>query len=565
MSINYQEYELNEYNEKPWYDREIDLFKTIIDKIPAAAVNNFDYLSKYTDLEEAISVIGGNEISLIIDKETTIVNNLTIPENIDLCNFYMGSIITINEGIRLVINKMSARPNFMIFSCAIGDQPAIKIPEIYPEWYGAVNDTATDSSAAIQKALDSFYFNGSTICYGGEVPLYYKYGVKNQIKIRQSGIKLTSKMYSLSGNIEGCAELVAMADFAGNRTICFSGDTYTAGSISVTINGTTVTQNYDTDKHTTLTALAGKVALITGVYSLIDKGIDYYQTEMHCFELEPERDIVLDITIDTNDITGDMYGYVSDTSYMVKMEASSILYLRDNQQIENIRFNANKICSYCVYYESTGVHGEPIEARANKYGIIKNCTFWLYNFIGLIVGEYSEDDTPYNGSVSMCSISNCMFSGWGEGFWDIYVNSQNCALVKFDDIICTSANRAGHNIYNVSGKTVFTNLITSGSFTSSIYCYELVSVFGWKSDCSILYYAQDIDDTIYNLHAVTISDVDHNLPTNYSHYEVISFEGKLDSINLSNIRISGSINFGNTNSRLVNASNIYFYLVDDLS
>lgn len=76
--------------------------------------------------------------------------------------------------------------------------------------------------------------------------------------------------------------------------------TFTAGSISATINGTVITQAWGTDKNTTMTALAAAIqAGGVGVYSAV------YNSGAHTITLL-SRNTGLTVTVDVSGITGTM-------------------------------------------------------------------------------------------------------------------------------------------------------------------------------------------------------------------------------------------------------------------
>jgi hypothetical protein len=69
MSFTYHAYELNQYLESPWYDREIGLFEAIIDKLPdadKAYVSSQHYHSKLSTPTSGTTILSVNDSSQII-------------------------------------------------------------------------------------------------------------------------------------------------------------------------------------------------------------------------------------------------------------------------------------------------------------------------------------------------------------------------------------------------------------------------------------------------------------------------------------------------------------------
>jgi hypothetical protein len=86
-----------------------------------------------------------------------------------------------------------------------------------------------------------------------------------------------------------------------NQTVITdSAGTYTAGSIVVTVNGTVITQTYDTDKNTTLTALAAAIA--AGVANVL---ACTYSSSAHTITITT-RNTTLVVTVNITGITGTM-------------------------------------------------------------------------------------------------------------------------------------------------------------------------------------------------------------------------------------------------------------------
>jgi hypothetical protein len=109
------------------------------------------------DLGTAITTIGSAKTVLSIPAGNwPIAANLTVPANLTL-KFAHGAVLTIATGMTLTINGPLDAGRHQIFSwngtgtVAYGNL----VPEVYPEWYGAIPDNSTDSVSYLQKALDT--------------------------------------------------------------------------------------------------------------------------------------------------------------------------------------------------------------------------------------------------------------------------------------------------------------------------------------------------------------------------------------------------------------------------
>jgi hypothetical protein len=93
---------------------------------------------------------------------------------------------------------------------------------------------------------------------------------------------------------------VKIGHVRGSKTITDNAGTYTAGPISVTVNGTVVTQAYSSDKATTLTALAAQIAALAAVDTAV------HTANAHTTVIAPNAGHVLGISWDLSGITGTM-------------------------------------------------------------------------------------------------------------------------------------------------------------------------------------------------------------------------------------------------------------------
>lgn len=85
-----------------------------------------------------------------------------------------------------------------------------------------------------------------------------------------------------------------------NVVILDDAGTWTAGDVVATVNGTAVTQSFDTDKNTSMTALAAKIQALATVLTAA------YVAGSHTITVVAADDVSLTITVDVSGITGTM-------------------------------------------------------------------------------------------------------------------------------------------------------------------------------------------------------------------------------------------------------------------
>jgi hypothetical protein len=117
---------------------------------------------------------------------------------------------------------------------------------------------------------------------------------------------------------------IALTGQVGTKTITDSAGTYTAGSIVVTVNGTVITQTYDTDKNTTLTALAAAIAALSTVASAV------YNSGVHTIVITPETGVLLSISVTLTGITGTMTMTITATATESAIDALTAVRLYDD-------------------------------------------------------------------------------------------------------------------------------------------------------------------------------------------------------------------------------------------
>jgi len=118
--------------------------------------SNLESSSRHNGLAGGVAACGVSEKTLVVDSSDTLTGNLTIPSNVNL-QFTRGSVITIDPGVTLTILGGIEAGAYQIFSGTgvATFNGSSTVPEVRPEWWGAVADGSTDSSFAIQAAIDA--------------------------------------------------------------------------------------------------------------------------------------------------------------------------------------------------------------------------------------------------------------------------------------------------------------------------------------------------------------------------------------------------------------------------
>lgn len=101
---------------------------------------------------------------------------------------------------------------------------------------------------------------------------------------------------------------IKIGQIQGTKTLTDDAGTYTAGDITVTVNGTDVVESFSVDKDTTLTALAASIQALASVSTAV------YSSVAHTIVITPATGYVLGIVADLTAITGSMTMTLSATA-----------------------------------------------------------------------------------------------------------------------------------------------------------------------------------------------------------------------------------------------------------
>lgn len=154
--------------------------------IEAITSTTFDHIENYTDLAAAVSDIGTDEKTLVIDIPVVIADGttVTIPSTLALFFIDNGSIDGVSGGgaETLIINGNILAGDFQIFGSNLAVQ-GLSLAK--PDWWGAVCDGTTDDTTAVLSAIASL-----TDPHGGALKVHSKIKITNDIVISSNNFKI---------------------------------------------------------------------------------------------------------------------------------------------------------------------------------------------------------------------------------------------------------------------------------------------------------------------------------------------------------------------------------------
>ena len=124
----------------------------------------------YASFASAVSTLtaAGQPKTLLIVGVQAVAGNVTVPKYITL-DFVGGGVLDVASTKTVTISGPVQSPATEIFRGAgnvVIDRYNTDIREVLPEWFGAQGDDSTDSTNAIQRAIDSLSSDGGVIGFG---------------------------------------------------------------------------------------------------------------------------------------------------------------------------------------------------------------------------------------------------------------------------------------------------------------------------------------------------------------------------------------------------------------
>ena len=161
-------------------DKRVEL-TSVLSYTRAGLSNGLYFLSEYSTVSDALTAIGANNATILIDSNYTVNETVSPPSNVSFKiinsgNFNLGGAYTFTFNN----NFIDAPTNRHIFQGTGTYTGTLANNEVYPEWFGAVGDGVTDDYTSIQTTLNI-----------AERILFTKnYALSNQVT-KTSGSKLT--------------------------------------------------------------------------------------------------------------------------------------------------------------------------------------------------------------------------------------------------------------------------------------------------------------------------------------------------------------------------------------
>ena len=121
-------------------------------------------LRNYTDITAALSDIGSEVTTLIIDEPVTLSADLTVGANVSLDFRHNGSIdlngydFTTSGPIVANATQIFSGSGTIIYDKSV-------VPTIHVAWFGAVGDDSTNDTTALTRAISVFASNGGTLVF----------------------------------------------------------------------------------------------------------------------------------------------------------------------------------------------------------------------------------------------------------------------------------------------------------------------------------------------------------------------------------------------------------------
>lgn len=212
----------------------------------------------------AIALIGSNPATLVIPGPSKIASNLTFGAGTTLSFTQSGRLVG-TAGTEVITPQLQVvASRRLIFNSVV--VTFAKGVTVYPEWFGAVRDGATDDRAAIVAALAS-------LVNGGEVDFEVgAYAISNNINITKNDTFLNGAGQYRTDIIHiGATNATAFQFVGGRTTSSLTNASVTNGSATVTAVSTTgfvlgMTAYFNGNPNGTITNIVGTTVTISTPY-----------------------------------------------------------------------------------------------------------------------------------------------------------------------------------------------------------------------------------------------------------------------------------------------------------
>jgi hypothetical protein len=118
--------------------------------------------NKGSTLEEVIAAVGSDNTTLLVDCDLPVSITSTFPSNLNIQILKGGRILCQTSSVNLVFNGfVGGDPAQVFYGC--GNVTIANSLEIYPEWWGSVNDGNHSDTFAVQSAINAAPDNGGKV------------------------------------------------------------------------------------------------------------------------------------------------------------------------------------------------------------------------------------------------------------------------------------------------------------------------------------------------------------------------------------------------------------------